>query len=137
METNYFLNDVDNFISKHRNNKQINPNTHSQKNYDIKETNQNNNNNNNKENDKNEINKDKNISINNSKLKNLKNNNEIFYPENQDKREYSSIFGKIYNSFSNNLSINKKENVFDSNILDNYLKELDLNYKESKERKKK
>ena len=54
-----------------------------------------------------------------------------------DIKENISLFGNIYNSFSNNLSINSKENVFDSNILENYFKELDLNYEESKERRDK
>ena len=54
-----------------------------------------------------------------------------------DIKENISLFGNIYNSFSNNLSINSKENVFDSNILETYFKELDLNYEESKERRDK
>ena len=128
METNYFLNDVDNFISSYRNIRNIKHNNLSLSN-NIKETNENID----KENIKNIINEDKNVSINKSKLKNLKNNYEIFYSKNQNKNEYLSIFGNIYNSFSNNLSINKKENVFDTNILDDYLKELDLNYEKLKE----
>ena len=113
METNYFLNDVDNFISSYRNIRNIKHNNLSLSN-NIKETNENID----KENIKNIINEDKNVSINKSKLKNLKNNYEIFYSKNQNKNEFLSIFGNIYNSFSNNLSINKKENVFDTNILD-------------------
>ena len=128
METNYFLNDVDNFISSYRNIRNIKHNNLSLSN-NIKETNENID----KENIKNIINEDKNVSINKSKLKNLKNNYEIFYSKNQNKNEFLSIFGNIYNSFSNNLSINKKENVFDTNILDDYLKELDLNYEQFKE----
>ena len=128
METNYFLNDVDNFISSYRNIRNIKQNNLSLSN-NIKETNENID----KENIKNIINEDKNVSINKSKLKNLKNNYEIFYSKNQNKNEFLSIFGNIYNSFSNNLSINKKENVFDTNILDDYLKELDLNYEKLKE----
>ena len=55
----------------------------------------------------------------------------------KDIKENISIFGNIYNSFSNNLNINNKENVFDSNILENYFQELDTNYEESKERRDK
>ena len=53
----------------------------------------------------------------------------------KETKENISLFGNIYDAFSNNLSINSKENVLDSNILENYFKELDLNYEECKERK--
>ena len=62
METNYFLNDVDNFISSYRNIRNIKHNNLSLSN-NIKETNENID----KENIKNIINEDKNVSINKSK----------------------------------------------------------------------
>ena len=123
MEKLYSLNEVDNFISKYRNKKSLSSNVNSQKNKNVinyhKETN-------------------KKI-LNKAIIKEeSKNNNEIITKDNKRIREYTiSIFGNIYNSFSNNLSINNKENVFDSNILNNYLEELDLNYEESKERRNK
>ena len=86
------------------------------------------------------------VPINNNKEQYInyeKTNNKINLEKNildnkkTDIKENISLFGNIYNSFSNNLSINSKENVFDSNILENYFKELDLNYEESKERRDK
>ena len=75
----------------------------------------------------------------NSEILSNKKKLEINFLENNKKdiKENISIFGNIYNSFSNNLNINNKENVFDSNILENYFQELDTNYEESKERKDK
>lgn len=75
----------------------------------------------------------------NSEILNNKKKLEINFFENNKKdiKENISIFGNIYNSFSNNLNINNKENVFDSNILENYFQELDTNYEESKERRDK
>ena len=75
----------------------------------------------------------------NSEILSNKKKLEINFLENNKKdiKENISIFGNIYNSFSNNLNINNKENVFDSNILENYFQELDTNYEESKERRDK
>lgn len=75
----------------------------------------------------------------NSEIFSNKKKLEINFLENNKKdiKENISIFGNIYNSFSNNLNINNKENVFDSNILENYFQELDTNYEESKERRDK
>ena len=67
-----------------------------------------------------EINKEKNKSINNNTLS--ENNKEI------------SLFKNIYNNFSINFT--NKENVFNTNILDEELKILDLDYEDSIKRKK-
>ena len=61
----------------------------------------------------------------------------ILDKKSKETKENISLFGNIYDTFSNNLSINSKENVLDSNILENYFKELDLNYEECKERREK
>ena len=75
--------------------------------------------------------------IKNTKKEESKNNDDVYLVDIDKRKGYISAFGKIYDSFSNNLSINNKVNIFESNILDNYFEELDLNYEESKERKNK
>ena len=145
MEQKYSLNEVDNFISKYRNKKNINIKKNSllnNKDKDIVLTKKiNDNNETNKKfyiiNNKNKENTYKNILINISPKEESKNNIEIFFEDKNKTKEHISVFNNIYNSFSNNLSINNKENVFDSNILDSYFEELDLNYEESKERRNK
>ena len=88
-------------------------------------------------NNKNKENSYKNNLINISTKEESKNNFEDFINDKNKTKEYLSVFNNIYNSFSNNLSINNKENVFDSNILDSYFEELDINYEETKERRNK
>ena len=138
MDKKYSLNDVDNFILKHKNKKnpQLIVNTHKN---DIenklsiiknKEENKyiytiNNNNKNNIV---------KKPFCNDIKNRESKNNYNNIISKNNNKPEIISIFINIYSSFSNNLNIINKENVFASNILDNYLNELDLNYEDYKER---
>ena len=132
MERKYSLNEVDDFISKYKNKKNLNINNNSQKNNkDIS----------NKKlyfiNNKNKENSYKNNLINISTKEESKNNFEDFINDKNKTKECLSVFNNIYNSFSNNLSINNKENVFDSNILDSYFEELDINYEETKERRNK
>ena len=88
-------------------------------------------------NNKNKENSYKNNLINISTKEESKNNFEDFINDKNKTKECLSVFNNIYNSFSNNLSINNKENVFDSNILDSYFEELDINYEETKERRNK
>ena len=130
------LQEVDKLILKFRKRKQSNFNKKEEanKNDDVQRSNT-------------KVDNSKNIApINNYKEQNInpgKTNNKINLEDNilnknkTDIKENISLFGNIYNSFSNNLSINSKENVFDSNILENYFKELDLNYEESKARRDK
>ena len=128
------LKEVDKLISKFRKRKHSNlsKNEESKKNDIIQKSNLKIDNSNNTANiiDNKEQNKNSEILSNKKKL-------EINFLENNKKdiKENISIFGNIYNSFSNNLNINNKENVFDSNILENYFQELDTNYEESKERR--
>ena len=130
------LKEVDKLISKFRKRKHSNlsKNEESKKNDIIQKSNLKIDNSNNTANiiDNKEQNKNSEILSNKKKL-------EINFLENNKKdiKENISIFGNIYNSFSNNLNINNKENVFDSNILENYFQELDTNYEESKERRDK
>ena len=130
------LKEVDKLISKFRKRKHSNlsKNEESKKNDIIQKSNLKIDNSNNTANiiDNKEQNKNSEILSNKKKL-------EIIFLENNKKdiKENISIFGNIYNSFSNNLNINNKENVFDSNILENYFQELDTNYEESKERRDK
>jgi len=130
------LKEVDKLISKFRKRKHSNlsKDEESKKNDIIQKSNLKIDNSNNTANiiDNKEQNKNSEILSNKKKL-------EINFLENNKKdiKENISIFGNIYNSFSNNLNINNKENVFDSNILENYFQELDTNYEESKERRDK
>ena len=130
------LKEVDKLISKFRKRKHSNlsKDEESKKNDIIQKSNLKIDNSNNTANiiDNKEQNKNSEILTNKKKL-------EINFLENNKKdiKENISIFGNIYNSFSNNLNINNKENVFDSNILENYFQELDTNYEESKERRDK
>ena len=130
------LKEVDKLISKFRKRKHSNlsKDEESKKNDIIQKSNLKIDNSNNTANiiDNKEQNKNSEILRNKKKL-------EINFLENNKKdiKENISIFGNIYNSFSNNLNINNKENVFDSNILENYFQELDTNYEESKERRDK
>ena len=130
------LKEVDKLISKFRKRKHSNlsKDEESKKNNIIQKSNLKIDNSNNAANiiDNKEQNKNSEILSNKKKL-------EINFLENNKKdiKENISIFGNIYNSFSNNLNINNKENVLDSNILENYFQELDTNYEESKERRDK
>ena len=58
--------------------------------------------------------------IKNTKKEESKNNDDVYLVDIDKRKGYISAFGKIYDSFSNNLSINNKVNIFESNILDNY-----------------
>ena len=120
MEKKFSLNEVDKLISKHKHKKNI----ISVNNNNINITNKKINNNNNilKSEDSKKNNNNKIENINN--IVNIHCNNE-------------SLFGNIYNIFYNNLNINNKENVFNTNILDDYIQELDINYEEKKSRKNK
>ena len=79
----------------------------------------------------------KNIFVNKNKNNNVNSdyNNINTIKINKDK-EQISLLRNIYDSFSNNLNISNKENIFNSNILNEDLQILDLNYEESLERKK-
>ena len=79
----------------------------------------------------------KNIFVNKNKNNNVNSdyNNINTIKINKDK-EQISLLRNIYDSFSNNLNISNKENIFNSNILNDDLQILDLNYEESLERKK-
>ena len=146
MAKKYSLNDVNNLISKFRKRKLSNLSDNTEKDNKVENLDKKNNNNEyipKKENIITNISKEKeknNIDMNFFRLKpqkeESKNNYDIENSYKNNKKNVLSVFGNIYNSFSNNFS-NIKENVFDTNILDNYFKELDLNYEESNKRRNK
>ena len=55
--------------------------------------------------------------------------------EQKNKNEEISLLKNIYDSFSNSLNVKNKENVFDTNIINEELKILDLDYDQSLKRK--